>query len=143
MYFTTDWPLIADKTTAESIWIVLTEAGRCGKLSEKLGDGDVANRMKESFEKIRHRLSSQLQTIQWKYDEIVDFDVKISKNNKSSLVNSDAQRVVVDLKILPAGEIDVQTITVDFDEAQLEDFIWKLKEAKTMEDRIQKYTKGR
>ncbi|CAL2037632.1 unnamed protein product [Caenorhabditis brenneri] len=139
-----DWHLITDLPTAEAIWTVLTEAGRRGALSEQIGDGDVANRIKDAFGKIRSRLTAQLRTIQWKYDEIVDFDIKITKNNKSSL-NGDpnSQKVVVLLKILAPGEMDPQTISVDFDEAQLEDFIWKLKEARAMKDRIRKRVKGR
>ncbi|KAF1760160.1 hypothetical protein GCK72_008406 [Caenorhabditis remanei] len=134
-----EWNLIADQKTAESIWVVLTEAGRRGKISEQIGDGDVAIRLADAYEKIRMRLTSEMRTIRWKYDEIVDFDVKISKNTRSSL-NGDptSQRIVVNLKVIPAGETEVKTLVVDFDEAQLEDFIWRLQEAKAMKERIQK-----
>ncbi|CAB07616.1 COMM domain-containing protein [Caenorhabditis elegans] len=139
-----DWNLIADQKVAESVWVVLTEAGRSGNLSENLGDGDVAKQLKSVFEKIRLRLQAQLGTIQWKNDELVDYDVTISKNNKSSLhADHTFQRVVLTLKVIPAGKMDVEALVVDFDEAQLNDFIWKLLEAKAMMDRIQKRVESR
>ncbi|CAO4371645.1 unnamed protein product [Caenorhabditis nigoni] len=134
-----DYQLITNQQTVEAVWVVLTEAGRRGKLrSENLGDA--AEKMSNVFEKIRPRLCAQLQTIQWSYDEIVDFDIKISKIHKSSLFENhgNSQRVGVDLKILPAGETEVKSIFLDFNESQLEEFIWKLKEAKAMRERIQK-----
>ncbi|UMM25643.1 hypothetical protein L5515_005379 [Caenorhabditis briggsae] len=134
-----DYHLITNQQTAEAVWVVLTEAGRRGRISENLGD-DVAEKMSNVFEKIRRRLCAQLETIQWSYDEIVDFDVKISKIHKSSLFENhgNSPRIGVDLKIVSAGETEVKSIFLDFNESQLEEFIWKLKEAKAMRERIQK-----
>ncbi|CAI2348695.1 unnamed protein product [Caenorhabditis sp. 36 PRJEB53466] len=133
-----EWHLVADQKTSESIWVILTEAARRGKISEKLGDTEVAKRLERVFEKIRPKLEAQLRTIQWNYDEIIDFEVRVSKVNKSSLfVDPTAQRTVVHLKVLPTGSTEVKTLVVDFDESQLEEFIWKLQEATTMRERIQ------
>ncbi|CAI5444952.1 unnamed protein product [Caenorhabditis angaria] len=133
---------IENRELAEAIWSIFIFAAREPQKSTQIfpPNFDFLSRI---FEKYQKNLLETLQTMNWEYPEIVDFSWQIAKSEKCSIFGGQPMAyapltTTVTLETLEAGHLESQknAVKLSFDEMQLTDFLWKLKEAENFAQNI-------
>uniref|UniRef100_A0A914XGH7 COMM domain-containing protein 3 n=1 Tax=Plectus sambesii TaxID=2011161 RepID=A0A914XGH7_9BILA len=129
---------------AEAIWSVLIEAAKRNLSEEDLTtnlppSSTLSSALIHTYKEYRKQLRSLLESIGWRPDQVIDVDWKMTYQAESNLKSKIGSPVCdIDLKTIATDSTELSKVSFQCSAEQLQDLVWKLKEANKAVERASK-----